>query len=98
VTMDSLRSTAVLLLDPFVRIFQSLNVSANALTIVSLFFAILAGAGYYFSYGNAWILFAALGFVFLNAFLDGADGLLARKTNSASKYGDSAATSTRASA
>lgn len=87
-TMDSLRSTAVLLLDPFVRVFQSLNVSANSLTVISLFFAVLSGICYYFSSNNPWALFAALAFVFLNAFLDGADGLLARSTNSASKYGD----------
>lgn len=87
-TMDSLRSKAVVLLDPFVKVFQSLNVSANSLSMVSMFFAILAGIGYYFSMGNIWILFLALVFVFLNAFLDGADGLLARKTNSVSKYGD----------
>ena len=87
-TMDSLRSTASVLLDPFVRVFQALNISANTLTIISLFFSILAGACYYFSANSPWILFAALIFVFLNAFMDGADGLLARKTNSASKYGD----------
>jgi phosphatidylglycerophosphate synthase len=87
-TADSLRSTAVLLLDPFVRIFRSLNISANALTAVSLIFAALAGVTYYFSANNPWILFIALIFVFLNAFLDGADGLLARMTNSVSKYGD----------
>lgn len=87
-TMDSLRSTAVLLLDPFINVFQSLNVTANALTVISLVFAIIAGVCYYFSSNNPWMLFAALVFVFLNAFMDGADGMLARKTNSASKYGD----------
>lgn len=76
------------LLDPFVLVLQSLNVSANTLTVVSLFFAMLSGICYYISSLNPWLLFTALAFVFMNAFLDGADGLLARKTNSASKYGD----------
>ncbi len=87
-TLDSLRSTAVLILDPFVKVFETHNISANSLTFLSLFFAMLAGICYYFSLNNPWVLFAALLFVFMNAFLDGADGLLARKTNSASKYGD----------
>ena len=87
-TMDSLRSTAVLFLNPFVRVFRTLNISANALTMISLVFAVLSGICYYFSAGNPWILFGSLVFVFLNAFLDGADGLLARMTNSTSKYGD----------
>lgn len=87
-TMDSLRSTAVLFLNPFVKVFETLNVSANTLTVISLVFAMLAGICYYFSSNNPWVLFAALAFVFLNAFLDGADGLLARMTNSTSKYGD----------
>ncbi len=56
--------------------------------MLSLAFALLAGVCYYFSMGSGWILFAGLMLVFLNAFLDGADGLLARKTNSASRYGD----------
>jgi CDP-diacylglycerol--glycerol-3-phosphate 3-phosphatidyltransferase/archaetidylinositol phosphate synthase len=63
-------------------------VTANTLTATSLFFAAIAGVCYYFSRGNSFILFAALVLVFLNALMDGADGLLARKTNSASKYGD----------
>lgn len=87
-TLDSLRSTAVLILDPFVKVFEAHNISANSLSYLSLFFATLAGICYYFSRDNPWVLFAALLFVFMNAFLDGADGLLARRTNSASKYGD----------
>jgi phosphatidylglycerophosphate synthase len=48
----------------------------------------MAGVGYYYSAGNGPVLFIALILVLLNAFMDGADGLLARKTGSASKYGD----------
>ncbi len=42
-TLDSWRSRAIFLLDPFVRVFQSLNVSANTLTVISLVFAALSG-------------------------------------------------------
>jgi phosphatidylglycerophosphate synthase len=87
-TMDSLRSVGVILLEPIVNVFHTYRVTANSLTVVSLFFALLAGACYYFSRGSSIVLFIALAFVFLNALLDGADGLLARKTGSASKYGD----------
>ncbi len=56
--------------------------------MLALVFAMLAGVGYYFSSGNSIVLFIALIMVFLNAFMDGADGILARKSGSASKYGD----------
>jgi CDP-diacylglycerol--glycerol-3-phosphate 3-phosphatidyltransferase/archaetidylinositol phosphate synthase len=58
------------------------------LSAMALVFAFLAGVVYYYSSGSAYLLFIALLLVFLNAFMDGADGILARKTNSTSKYGD----------
>ncbi len=78
----------VILLEPFVNVFHSHKVSANVLTVLSLLFAILASICYYFSMGSPIVMFLALALVFLNAFMDGADGLLARLANSASKYGD----------
>jgi phosphatidylglycerophosphate synthase len=87
-TMDSLRAVGVIILEPIVNIFHMHRITANALTLLSLLVAILAGVFYYFSMGSSLVLFIALILVFLNALLDGADGLLARKTNSASKYGD----------
>jgi phosphatidylglycerophosphate synthase len=78
----------VILLEPIVNVFHTYKVSANALTVLSLLFAIMASVSYYFSVGSALVMFAALALVFLNALMDGADGLLARKSNSVSKYGD----------
>ena len=78
----------VILLEPIVNVFHMHKVSANVLTMLSLLFAILAGICYYFSMGSTLITFFALVLVFMNALLDGADGLLARKTNSTSRYGD----------
>ena len=86
--MDSLRSVGVIILEPIVNIFHMHRITANALTLLSLLFAMLAGVCYYFSMDSTLVLFIALILVFLNALMDGADGLLARKTNSASKYGD----------
>jgi phosphatidylglycerophosphate synthase len=86
--MDSLRSIGSIILEPIVNVFHVHRITANALTLLSLIFAMLAGICYYFSMGSSIVLFIALALVFLNALLDGADGLLARKTNSASKYGD----------
>lgn len=48
----------------------------------------MAGVAYYFSNASAIMLFAALMFVLANSFLDGVDGALARRTGTASKYGD----------
>lgn len=83
-----LRSIGTVILEPIVNVFHTYRVTANALTVMSLVFAALSGICYYFSLGSGIILFATLILVFLNALMDGADGLLARKTNSASKYGD----------
>lgn len=87
-TMDSLRSVGIILLEPIVNVFHTHKISANAISVLSLLFAMLAGVCYYFSMISSLILFIGLILVFLNALLDGADGLLARKTNSVSKYGD----------
>jgi phosphatidylglycerophosphate synthase len=78
----------VFIFDPVVNVFQMCRISANMLSGMALVFAFLAGIIYYYSSGSAYLLFIALLLVFLNAFMDGADGILARKTNSTSKYGD----------
>ena len=74
--------------DPVINVFQLFRISANMLSVTALVFAFLAGVVYYYSSGSSFLLFMALVLVFLNAFMDGADGILARKTNSVSKYGD----------
>ena len=87
-TLDSFRSKAVGLIDPFLGIFSAFHLTPNMLSVTSLFVALLAGVCFYLSQGSSVILFIALVMVLLNAFLDGADGLLARKMGMASKYGD----------
>jgi phosphatidylglycerophosphate synthase len=78
----------VFIFDPVINVFQLFRISANMLSVTALVFAFLAGVVYYYSSGSSFLLFMALVLVFLNAFMDGADGILARKTNSVSKYGD----------
>ena len=87
-TIESFRSVGSILLEPIVNVFHTHRVTANAVTVLSLIFALLSGICYYFSIGSSVTLFLALALAFLNALLDGADGLLARKAGSASRYGD----------
>ena len=87
-TLDSFRSKAVKFIDPFIGVFSALHLTPNMLSVTSLFVALLAGICFYLSQGNSIILFIALVMVLLNAFLDGADGLMARRLGMASKYGD----------
>jgi CDP-diacylglycerol--glycerol-3-phosphate 3-phosphatidyltransferase/archaetidylinositol phosphate synthase len=87
-TLDSLRPLLVMIVDPFINIFTAYKVNPNNLSMLSLVFAIMAGLSYFLSGFNAILLFAALIFVLLNAFLDGVDGALARKMGCDSKYGD----------
>lgn len=87
-TADSLRPLLVSLVDPFVRMFYLFKVSPNTLTLISLLFAALAGLSFYMSGDDRLILGIALVFVLLNAFMDGVDGALARKSGTSSKYGD----------
>jgi phosphatidylglycerophosphate synthase len=69
-------------LEPFLRFLAHLGITANILTVASLFVAILAGI--LFAFGKmilgAWILLLA-------GFLDGIDGPLARMTHVKSPFG-----------
>ncbi|OPY28995.1 MAG: Bifunctional IPC transferase and DIPP synthase [Methanocella sp. PtaU1.Bin125] len=76
------------LTEPLLNVFLSLRVSADMLSIVALGCSVLAGVAYFFSAGNSLVLALALLFLLLNGLLDGLDGALARKTGTASKYGD----------
>lgn len=87
-TLDSYRSLMVAVMEPVVNVFERLRISANALSIVAMMFAILAGLAYFLSYANHYLLIAALFFLLFNGLLDGLDGALARKTRTTSKYGD----------
>lgn len=87
-TMDSYRSLLTVMTAPLVNLLYAHSVSANTLSVASLCCAALACVAYMFSIGNSLVLALALLFLLLNALLDGLDGALARKTGTASKYGD----------
>jgi phosphatidylglycerophosphate synthase len=70
------------------RFFAALGISPNLLSILSFFFAALAGLFFCLSANNTLLLLAAGSFVCLNAFSDVLDGVLAREIGNASKKGD----------
>ncbi|HUL62446.1 MAG TPA: CDP-alcohol phosphatidyltransferase family protein [Methanocella sp.] len=87
-TMDSYRSRIAFAIEPLLSVFQSLRVSAAALSAASLCCAVLAGVAYYFARGNGIVTAFALLCLLLNGVLDALDGALARKNGTASRYGD----------
>ncbi|MHC1611502.1 MAG: CDP-alcohol phosphatidyltransferase family protein [Candidatus Methanospirareceae archaeon] len=71
-----------------VRFFAARGISPNSLSLLSLFFALLAGLFFGAGDNNHSLLLFAGVFVCLNAISDGLDGLLAREMGNASKKGD----------
>lgn len=73
------------------RFFAARGISPNFLSLLSLFFAVLAGVFFFLSTKstsfNLLLLLAGV-FVCLNALLDGLDGVVAREIGNASKKGD----------
>lgn len=70
------------------RFFAASGISPNFLTLLSFFFAALAGLSFFFS-GKYVILLLLAGIsICLNAILDSLDGILAREIGNANKRGD----------
>jgi phosphatidylglycerophosphate synthase len=73
------------------RFFAARNISPNFLSLISFFFALLAGLFFFISRNstssNLLLLLAGV-FVCLNALLDGLDGVVAREIGNANKKGD----------
>lgn len=69
-------------LQPFARMFIFFNISANMITLISLFLGMIAGGCLALGYFGSGAVFAAL-----SALLDAMDGLVARLEGSASKSG-----------
>jgi phosphatidylglycerophosphate synthase len=87
-TMDSYRSVLVTVAEPLLGVFRTYRISPNAISMVALGFAVLAGIAYYFSAGNGIILALAILCLVLNGLLDSLDGALARQLGISTKYGD----------
>jgi len=76
-----------------VRFFAARGISPNLLSLLSFFFALLAGLFFFLSHNSnsassSYLLLFAGVFVCLNALLDGLDGLVAREIGNANKKGD----------
>ncbi|MHC1623597.1 MAG: CDP-alcohol phosphatidyltransferase family protein [Candidatus Methanospirareceae archaeon] len=75
------------------RFFAARGISPNFLSLLSLFFAVLACLFFFLSHNSnsassSYLLLLAGVFVSLNALLDGLDGVVAREIGNASKKGD----------
>ncbi len=73
------------------RFFAARGILPNVLSLLSLFFAALAGLLFFLSHKSTsfnFLLLLAGVFVCLNAILDGLDGVVAREIGNASKQGD----------
>ena len=73
------------------RFFAARGISPNSLSLLSFFFALLAGVFFFISSNSTsfnLLLILAGVFVCLNAIFDGLDGLVAREIGNANKKGD----------
>jgi phosphatidylglycerophosphate synthase len=76
-------------LTPAARQLHRWRISPNALTVVSLLFALGAALAFGFATrGRSWLLLVGAAAVAINAILDGLDGKLARLSNQETKRGD----------
>ena len=87
-TFNALRPLASKILEPIARAMANAGISPNAVSILSLLFAALSGALYYYSTDSPVMVLAAGILVALNSFMDAMDGLMARYLGVASAKGD----------
>jgi len=84
--LERARDAGYAVVDPVVEEAARRGVTPNAVTVVSLFVALFAGASLYVAAPIAYAAASAL--VVLNGFLDVLDGELARRTETATERGD----------
>ncbi|MDO9516679.1 MAG: archaetidylinositol phosphate synthase [Methanosarcinaceae archaeon] len=87
-TFNYFRPLASKFIEPMAIAFAKAGISPNAVSIISLIFAAMAGIYFYYADGNPKIVLIAGLFVFLNSFLDAMDGAMARHLKIASLKGD----------
>ncbi|MFC7045602.1 CDP-alcohol phosphatidyltransferase family protein [Halobacteriaceae archaeon GCM10025711] len=87
-TLDRYRPLADRALEPFVGAARSAGLTPNAVSVIALVLAGVAGVAFYVAGGDpTWYLVGAL-LVFLNGWLDLLDGALARELGVESAAGD----------
>ncbi|KUK44881.1 MAG: CDP-alcohol phosphatidyltransferase family protein [Methanothrix sp.] len=87
-TLDDLRSKSLAVTEPLAALAEGAGASPNLISLLSMIFALAAGAFYYFSAGDATLLGLAALMVLLNSAFDAVDGALARRTGRAEPKGD----------
>lgn len=86
--LDSFRPYLRNFFENIAKGFAFVGLTANALSIISLMLAVIAGFSFYYSQSNLDMLLLAGSMVFLSGFLDAIDGALARYTKKAGPKGD----------
>ncbi|MGP8320098.1 MAG: archaetidylinositol phosphate synthase [Methanosarcinaceae archaeon] len=87
-TINYLRPLISKFIDPIAKVFAKAGISPDAVSLISLIFAAMAGIFFYYSNGEPLLVLIAGIFVFLNSFLDAIDGAIARHLNVAGVKGD----------
>ena len=87
-TLDDLRSKSLILTEPLAALAERAGASPNMISLLSMFFALVAGAFYYLSADEVALLYLAALMVLLNSTFDAVDGALARRTGRAEPKGD----------
>ncbi len=87
-TLDDLRSKSLIVTEPLAALAERAGASPNLISLLSMIFALAAGALYYLSAGEVSLLYLAALMVLLNSTFDAVDGALARRTGQAEPKGD----------
>ena len=87
-TLDDLRSKSLMVTEPLAALAERAGATPNAISLVSMLFALAAGAIYYLSSEETSLLYLAALMVLLNAVFDAVDGTLARRIGAAVARGD----------
>jgi phosphatidylglycerophosphate synthase len=87
-TLDDLRSKSLAVTEPLAALAERAGATPNMISLLSMIFALAAGALYYLSAGEVSLLYLAALMVLLNAVFDAVDGALARRTGQAEPKGD----------
>ncbi len=87
-TLDDLRSKSLIVTEPLAALAERAGASPNLISLLSMIFALAAGALYYLSAGEVSLLYLAALMVLLNSVFDAVDGALARRTGQAEPKGD----------
>jgi phosphatidylglycerophosphate synthase len=87
-TLDDLRSKSLAATEPLAALAERAGATPNMISLLSMIFALAAGALYYLSASEVSLLYLAALMVLLNAVFDAVDGALARRTGQAEPKGD----------